>query len=266
MRRLILAVAMAGAVQGAQAADLPDFPVLRGGLSEGLSRTVTIWQGYYVGVQYGYSTTRFGTPDVVSDLSGLAFDASGLSNTVAGTIGRFDETSANGFGGFVGYNWQWEDVILGLDANYNFGGQRASAVIVPSVTAQTVNGNAYVTTTTGESSMKITDYGSIRGRAGWAIGSFLPYITGGVAIGRADLSRVVTVASTPASPTPLGPVTGAQAKNGAFIYGYSFGGGVDVALFAGAFLRAEVEMTRFTSSWGMDATVTSARGGLGYKF
>ena len=38
MRRLLLAAAMFGVVQGAQAADLPDLPVLRGAFPEGLRR------------------------------------------------------------------------------------------------------------------------------------------------------------------------------------------------------------------------------------
>lgn len=270
MRRLIVAAMVAVSVQSAQAADLPDWsdlPVLRGAV--GLGRSTALWQGYYVGGQYNFSSTKFGAPGAVDALNSFALNTSGLSNTVGSTFGRFDNSSANGFGGFVGYNGQWEDVVLGVDANYNLGGQQGAAVIASSVTTQTVNGVTYQTTTTGASSMKITDYGSLRGRAGWAFGSVLPYVTGGVALGRADLSRVVQISGVTdpgGANTPYGPLNGVQQKNGAFVYGYSYGGGVDIALFGGVFVRAEAEVTRFVNVWGMDATVTSGRVGAGYRF
>ena len=49
MRRFLLAAVMFGAVSGAQAADLPDFPVLRG--SQGLSTPTRNWDGWYAGGQ-----------------------------------------------------------------------------------------------------------------------------------------------------------------------------------------------------------------------
>ena len=51
MRRFLLAVVMCGTVSGALAADLPDFPALRGGF--GPTSRVN-WQGWYVGGQVSY--------------------------------------------------------------------------------------------------------------------------------------------------------------------------------------------------------------------
>src|ERR1044072_2021832 len=56
MRRCLLAVVMCGIAAGAQAADLPDLPILRGGLTEGFSRSSVNWQGVYVGGQAGTGT------------------------------------------------------------------------------------------------------------------------------------------------------------------------------------------------------------------
>jgi outer membrane immunogenic protein len=58
MRRLLIAAALLGAVQTAQAADMPDFPALRGSFPEGLSSTRAIWDGFYVGGQVGYGIRR----------------------------------------------------------------------------------------------------------------------------------------------------------------------------------------------------------------
>src|SRR5512139_656376 len=56
MRRLLLAAVMFGAVSGAQAADMPDLPVLRGAFTDGLTTARVYWQGYYVGGQADYGS------------------------------------------------------------------------------------------------------------------------------------------------------------------------------------------------------------------
>ena len=50
MRRFLLAAVMCGMTAGAQAADLSDLPILRGGLTEGTGGRVN-WSGVYVGGQ-----------------------------------------------------------------------------------------------------------------------------------------------------------------------------------------------------------------------
>ena len=45
------------AVAGAQAADMPDLPILRGAFTDGLSSSKTNWQGFYAGVQGGYGVS-----------------------------------------------------------------------------------------------------------------------------------------------------------------------------------------------------------------
>ena len=49
MRRFLLAMVMCGMTAGAQAADLADLPILRGGFTEGLTRTSVNWSGVYIG-------------------------------------------------------------------------------------------------------------------------------------------------------------------------------------------------------------------------
>src|SRR6266446_9168744 len=56
MRRVLLAVVMFGAAAGAQAADMPDLPVLRGALTEGPTAAPVNWQGYYIGGQGSYGS------------------------------------------------------------------------------------------------------------------------------------------------------------------------------------------------------------------
>ena len=57
MRRFLLAAAISGAVSGAQAADMPDLPFLRGAFTDGLTSAKVNWQGFYVGGQAGLGTS-----------------------------------------------------------------------------------------------------------------------------------------------------------------------------------------------------------------
>ena len=57
MRRFLLAAVMIGAVTCAQAADMPDLPILRGSYIDGLSTSRVNWQGFYFGGQGGYGTS-----------------------------------------------------------------------------------------------------------------------------------------------------------------------------------------------------------------
>ncbi|NRD68900.1 outer membrane beta-barrel protein, partial [Corallococcus exiguus] len=45
----------------------------------------------------------------------------------------------------------------------------------------------------GTSNTRIDDYGSIRARAGYAFGNLLPYVTGGLAVGRVTINDTVAV-------------------------------------------------------------------------
>ena len=56
MRRFVLAAMMFGAASGAHAADMPDFPALRGGFTDGLNTARVNWQGFYVGGQASYGS------------------------------------------------------------------------------------------------------------------------------------------------------------------------------------------------------------------
>jgi opacity protein-like surface antigen len=122
---------------------------------------------------------------------------------------------------------------------------------------------------TASSQISISDMATIRGRAGYAMGCFLPYAFFGLALGNATIGQTVTVQDS-VSPTYLGtyqalaPFSANNLQHNHLIYGYSAGLGVDVNLIGGLFARAEYEYVRFTST--VDTSVNTARVGLGYKF
>src|SRR5438445_13706878 len=69
MRRLVLATAVFGMAFGAQAADMPDLPILRGSLAPTLSSTSRNWDGWYVGGQVGYSSSEMDFSHSVKSLT-----------------------------------------------------------------------------------------------------------------------------------------------------------------------------------------------------
>jgi outer membrane immunogenic protein len=272
MRRFLLAAAMMGALSGAHAADLP---VLRGGLTDGQTSSTVNWQGFYVGGQVGYGSSDENFEGSTSNLAAKALANTVIENEMQVSqwdleLGK-DSSRSVGYGAFAGYNWQWTDAVLGIEASYlhgNFGGSSSATQALASPTALS-DGFFHSVTATSSSAISISDIGTIRGRAAYAFGCFLPYAFGGFALGSANISQTFTaqdsvsiVASGPF--TPLMPLSASNIENNHLVYGYTGGLGLDVNLVGGLFLRAEWEYIRFTAS--VDTSINTVRAGLGYKF
>jgi outer membrane immunogenic protein len=264
MRRFLLAAMMFGTAAGAQAADMPDF--LHGSLlTSGPSPTVN-WQGFYVGGQgaVGESDMNFtgATQSVVARLLADTVEEQ-VASVSTWPLGGKVSTRGTGFGGFVGYNSQWDSVVVGLEFNYlhgKFGGSQSDSMARSFSDGQ---GGIDNITYQSSASMAISDMGTFRARAGYAVGSFLPYMFGGVALGQADIVRTATISGTQ-SDVPFFPLTATVGQFSHLIYGYSGGVGVDMMLMSCLFLRAEWEYIRFTSA--IDTDINTFRVGLGYKF
>jgi outer membrane immunogenic protein len=272
MRRFLLSVVMCAAASAAQAADLSDLPILRGGYADGLTTARVNWQGVYVGGQGGVGTSNMNFTGATQQLaSRLLFDTA-IEN--AGGVAEWpllgkESVHGSGIGGFIGYNSQWDDVVLSVELNYmhgKFGGSQSD-----SMSRIFDDGTGAQDTVTNQSfaSFAISDMGTLRGRAGYAWGVFLPYVFGGVALGQADIVRTARIFGNQFNPGPPPQnfpfdVSSTDAQNSHLIYGYSAGLGMDVMLISCLFLRAEWEYVRFTSS--IDTSVNTFKVGLGYKF
>lgn len=279
MRRVLLAVAIFSMSVSAQAADMPDF--LRG--SVGGYIPVNNWQGFYIGGQggYGSSDERFSGSNG-SMLSSLVANNVIQEMGVAGwnlQLGGVSSRST-GYGAFTGYNWQWDDVVIGLEASYlhgSFGGT-TSATAGPLIGGPLSDNMFHTVTVNSSDSISISDMATFRARAGYAYGIFLPYMFGGLALGNADISQAVNVhdqygptfanaAASCSSATPPLVCYSLHADNtlhNHLIYGYSAGLGVDIKLVGGLFMRAEWEYTRFVDQ--IEVNMNTVRAGLGYKF
>lgn len=251
MRRILLAAVMLGTASGAQAADLP---FLRGSFTEGLTTTKVFWQGYYLGGQLAYGSIHSKLPGNINSDMQSTFQPPADVTYNWRPLGEAHSLNM-GYGGFAGYNSQWEDVVVGLEANYLHGEYRAYA---------SSTGTRYnpvpdiVSTTHSNAALRVTDFGSLRVRAGYIMGCFLPYAYLGAGMGSQTIERNVS-----ASPDPVlwSWTTATKTK---LIYGYSAGAGLDVMLVGGLFTRLEYEYQRVTGE--IETNINSVRVGLGYKF
>lgn len=237
------------------------------------------WAGFYLGGQFSFSgansdfsnSTQAPLAFVLRNLV-LENDAAPSSWQVLGQANHDDW----GFGGFMGYNTQYERLVLGVEANYDQANLSLTAPDFPISRRVTAGGAPYDVTVSGSGTVTDLNFGTLRGRAGWALGNFLPYVFGGVAIGHSNVN-IVANASGVQNP-PLGcpattnppcvpfSFTGTAGKNGEWMYGFTVGAGLDVALTRNVFLRGEYEFVQFAPISSLTVSVNTVRGGLAYKF
>ena len=288
MRRLLLAAVMLGTVSVARAADLPDF--LRGGYSPPAPRVN--WEGWYVGGQVGYTSSNIDLTNAPQTQTTFLLRNSVIQAPVA-QLGLFsaEHAQANGFGAFGGRNYQWEDIVYGLEANYIFL-NNLSASATASLARRIDNPGGQIlpanhtdrfnVTLTGAASLQIKDVTTFRGRVGWATGNFLPYAFGGLAIGRMAVARSVTVIANEfdvfdgvdfgGNPIHTETLLSSQrlsqgeVRGNNYTAGYTFGLGTEMLLFRNVFARVEWEYVKFLSVKDITSDMNSARIGIGYRF
>jgi opacity protein-like surface antigen len=244
------------------------------------------WQGFYFGGQVGRTWAGVDFTDgVQSQVSYLL-----RNDVVLDHVRNWSTLSSSGaasvsYGGFVGYNAQFDDAVVGIELNYNHTNLNSSTSdgltrSFPDDTGAPATHHFFYTAGVyGSASVRITDVATLRGRAAWAAGPFMPYMFGGLAVGRADVTRSATVAyrrtdipdaaTPPITPLPdfyYGPVTRTDASNGVFAYGYTAGLGIDIAVTSNMFLRAEWEYIQFAPFQDINVSLNTGRAGLGVKF
>ena len=269
----VVAVLIAAAAFGrARAADLDD-SYLRGSYSDDVATPAYVrWDGLVLGGTIGLTnmSTNFGngTSSQIAFIlrnSTLENEAQPSSWTTLPKI----VTDSSQFGGFIGYNWQWEELVLGVDVAYNRPSSFDSKVSdsIERIVG-TSDGVTHDVLLQSEASLKLLDYATVRGRAGYAFGQFLPYAMLGVAIGRFNYSTSVTVTDheTVGFVGTFGPVTNTDAKDNVIDAGFVAGLGMDVAVLPNVFLRAEWEYIYWGPVNSIKSALNTGRVGIGIRF
>ncbi|HKS86834.1 MAG TPA: outer membrane protein [Pseudolabrys sp.] len=175
------------------------------------------WTGFYVGINGGGAWGR-------SDFSDPL--ASGHFKTSGGLVG-----------GTVGYNWQVNQVVFGLEGDVDWSDIRGST-ICGGVTSCNVRNNWL---------------GTARGRLGYVFDRIMPYVTGGLAVG--DIKTSIA---------GVGDARDTKA-------GWTAGGGIEAAIAGPWTAKVEylhVDLGRGSAILGSDAKFNAdiVRAGLNYRF
>lgn len=190
----LLAGFTVGVVAPVQAADL-DYGVLRGPDYEP-AETLIDWNGVYIGGHGGYTSAALGQKNVFQSMLADQFRARDIesqfnvSTYLAMPSARVDGTS---YGAFAGFNYQFDEAVIGIEADYTRFDRTGTVANGIARILTTTDGVSDTIVLSGQSTTKLEDYGTIRARGGWVFGNFLPYITGGLAIGRAVVTDQAVV-------------------------------------------------------------------------
>jgi outer membrane immunogenic protein len=222
MKRLVLAFAALAAWAGtAAAADLAVRPAPEPYYKAPAYAPIYSWSGFYIGINGGGG---WGTSDWTS---------TGGFNTSGGLIG-----------GTVGYNYQMNQVVLGVEGDMDWANISGSKAVA---------GVCAVGCTTKDSWLA-----TVRGRLGYAADRFMPYVTGGLALG--DIQAA------------LPGFAGGSTTNA----GWTIGGGIEFAIVGHWTAKAEylyVDLGNFNCGLACGAanqnvsfTSNLFRGGINYRF
>ena len=189
------------------------------------------WTGWYVGgnvgASFGHAKTDFNVAPVTVTTTGGPFTIPGFSGS--------DLTHPGGFigGGQIGYNWQFSpNWVVGLEADIQASGEKGSRnfaddfsfhlAVPPNPVASLVTGTALT-----DYEAKISWFGTVRGRIGYAWDRVMVYATGGLAYGEVKLDGTSTVGGTVgALPFSITHALGHSHVN----TGWTAGAGAEVAL------------------------------------
>jgi outer membrane immunogenic protein len=199
MKRIVVSAALLATTVGAQAADLPAKASF---YKAPVAAQVYDWTGFYFGANAGVGLGR--------SLSQLTVPDGAI---VIAERSRFGAAGAVG-GGQIGYNWQFSNVVLGVEADLQGSGIEDNHSC----------GLFCMATSPGDFArfdQKLDWFGTVRGRVGLASGPVLGYVTGGFAYGGVKTS---------VNESLPGPGGLASASISDTRTGWTIGSGVEAAL------------------------------------
>jgi outer membrane immunogenic protein len=198
---------------------------------------VYMWTGFYVGANLGYYGTSFKSTDTDGE-----FGPTGTTHSLSsgGVLG----------GGQVGYNWEFNPIVLGVEGDIDGGSASSSGL--------------------GENEggfhSGVSALGTLRGRVGYAFDPLpvMVYATGGLAFG--DVTDKAFYAPVPAEDS---------ANKSGWRVGWTAGGGAEYAFAPQWTVKAEVLYVDLGSTsaidqegckFGFKSSAVVARGGVNFHF
>jgi outer membrane immunogenic protein len=208
----VLALAIAAPMGAADAADLPARAPAPPPEPPPLPPYFN-WTGFYVG-------GNFGGGWATSDFSGTTLFTSGGLTTPSAFSGS-DTLSGILGGGQIGFNYEFPNsIVIGLEADGDWADISGST--------STCSSSAGITTGCATNNAKIEDFGTVRGRVGYAWSNVLLYGSGGWAWGGSKTTSTLTCvgATCPATTTTF---TGGNSTSSVGASGWAAGAGLEWA-------------------------------------
>jgi outer membrane immunogenic protein len=238
MKRILFGLAAAASVAtSALAADLPARTYTKAPV---YVEPVFDWTGFYVGGNVGYSWGRSSDTSTATNGAATTFVTTSGKSNLDGVVG----------GGQIGYNWQIQNWVWGLEADIQGTGEKGSRdFICPAATclppAALARPDLAATL-----SQKIDWFGTVRGRVGvLATPKVLLYATGGLAYGEVNSGETIG--------------TQAGFSNSTTNVGWTVGGGIEGAIGGNWTAKLEYLYVDLGHASGSFATTfTALRGGV----
>jgi opacity protein-like surface antigen len=238
------------------------------------------WSGFYFGGGAGITDTKFKPSEGLAELVNYPFRNSitGIEANPGSWLSDIPEKRDSGatFFGIVGYNYLFDDVVLGIEADYTRSGHSFRAGDAISRRVALSDGSTRGIAVAAEQGAKLNDYATARLRMGWAYGRIMPFGTLGAVVGRFNTISVATVDNrflfNPGLPNQTSaqvvgfPTTVGGAKKNVYTFGMTAGAGFDWALTDNLFLRAEYQFIRFAEIEGTTTTINTGRVAAALKF
>ena len=222
------------------------------------------WTGFYIGANIGGAwSPNSGTSDFGPTAPGFLVlpPNAPIITIILGTPGTLTGATGNNSGviggGQIGYNWQVNQAVFGVEADLvgtGLKGSRLSSTLTSGPPILNVTVNQTVTVELGH----IDWIASFRGRLGYAADRTLFYVTGGAAVAGIGGSTT-TLTNAPGIAFPVGTST---ASNGGSTtrWGWTLGGGIEWAFNQNWSLAGEYRHTDFGNR-GLTYTIPDGFGG-----
>jgi len=241
----LLLAAMVATMAAGSIAWATDLPV-KAPAAPALVHAPYTWAGLYIGGNLGG-----GWADHTTDATLAGATLYTFNTKPSGVVG----------GGQIGYNWQWNKLVLGLEADIQGSNQKGTA-------------NTNFTLATIPFTTSVTErldwFGTLRGRIGYAWDRNLIYFTGGWAYGHHNATTTTAV--------PAAGISATTSGSRDLTNGWTVGGGWEWAFADRWSAKVEYLYIDFGSDSGNTPTVGTltvntnhltdnvVRAGLNYKF
>jgi outer membrane immunogenic protein len=220
-RLFMIALSLLALGGAAAAADLPSAPQLPPVEAQ------PVWTGFYGGLNVGGA---FGSSRNAFTIAGFGLPS--FNTSPSGVVG----------GGEAGYNWQAGPWVLGLEASFEgsgLSGSRTAPCLPPLCGAFSAS-----------YAQRLSWFGTLRPRIGYALGNWLFYATGGGVLG--EVETTVTAAS--------GSFVATDNRSGTRD-GWTLGGGVEVGFAPGWSAKIEylyLDLGGHTTTYLLNPPISNA--------